>query len=238
FGGEAVPAPALPLPLTPATSAADSSTGGGSAGVSVGGGGRPRLGVVTKVVDVTGDVVRRDRTTVPFPSGDTVSFLEFGVVGDLDGDRRRDSLADVVVVDVDRERFLKKRRFVAGRTGRRLWSPDGDVQPLRAPVDGDGDDVVRLRSTARGLRVAALRGDDGSRLWRRRLRTSGFGGSFGPGGFAQAADLTGDGRAEVIVVSDDGRIRVLGARHGATRWSVGRSQPAMPGPQPAESEPE
>ncbi len=230
-GGAGLP---LPLPLATAGLGGGSvaaSSGGGGGSVSAGGGrGGPRIGVVTKVIDVTGDVVRRDRTTVPFPSGNSVTFVEFGIAGDLDGDRRRDSLASVVVADIDAERFSSKRRFLSGRTGRRLWSPEGGDQPVGAAVDGDGDDVVRLDPSGPGLRVAALRGDDGSRLWGRRLRTRGSG-----GGFAQAADLTGDGRAEVILLTDNGVTRVLGARRGATRWSTGGGPPAA---QPTPTEPE
>lgn len=91
--------------------------------------------------------------------------------------------------------------------------------------DGRGDFLV----TARG-QLAAYR-NDGEKLWSRRLdilvgrksETEGLPGHHGPG--VAAADVDGDGRAEVLFLTRDGAIHCV---DGVTGSEKGTARPAAP----------
>ena len=164
------------------------------------------LGVTTRMIDADGDVVRRDRVAVPRPRGDHASRVQFELPGDVDGDDRADALVAAVVADMEREEFSSQRGLVSGRTGDVAWSPPLNSVPAGGAVDGAGDDVV----TFRGPQMQLRDGRDGSLLW-----TSDVGRNRGVG--IDAADVTGDGRADVLLTNHRG-IRVLDGRTGEMLW--------------------
>lgn len=168
-----------------------------------------RIGIVTRVIDGEGGVLRTDRVLVQRPKGDHSSRLEFQRIGDVDGDRVPDAFAAAVVADMDRETFASDRRLISGRSGATAWRPPLRTRAAGGAVDGAGDDIVAKHG--RGLQVRD--GQTGRLLW-------GVAGKLAPGGSGfQAADLTGDGRAELLISSSRGTI-ALDGRTGTVRWKV------------------
>ena len=168
-----------------------------------------RIGLVTRVINGDDEVLRTDRVLVERPKGDHSSRLEFRRIGDVDGDRVPDAFAAAVVADMDRETFASDRRLISGRSGATAWRPPLRTRAAGGAVDGAGDDIVAKR----GRRLQVRDGRTGRLLW-------GISGKLAPGGSGfQAADLTGDGRAELLISSARGTI-ALDGRTGALRWKV------------------
>jgi hypothetical protein len=160
------------------------------------------------------------RVAIPPQGWIVLSNRVWPSIGDVDGDGAPDAAHEFVLVDPDAEQFLTERGAVSGRTGAKLWS--GHVlEPVFASVDGAGDDLVSVTSAADGTSVvvAARDGATGAPLWATTL--AGASGSNA----THAADVDGDGRAEVVLnVSDRaGRfgIAVLRAVDGTVMWSSG-----------------
>ncbi|MDQ3953615.1 MAG: hypothetical protein M3279_11745 [Actinomycetota bacterium] len=109
-----------------------------------------------------------------------------------------------------------------GRNSAKLWEGPAGI-PVGATIDGSGDDFVRLERSRRVVRVVAQDGATGLVLWRSQisLRTENDDDVV-----AIAADLTGDGRGEVIVKFDPIRNNptiahsfVLDGATGSMLWS-------------------
>jgi hypothetical protein len=111
---------------------------------------------------------------------------------------------------------------VSGRTGEKLWSGDPGY-PVAAPVDGSGDDLVSATGGFGSPSVyTAQDGLTGAAIWLQSL-----GPTFTRPGVTQAADLDGDGRADVIVSLDVGtfdwvqpKAWVLRGTDGTVLWTI------------------
>ena len=187
---------------------------GGSGGAW--GAGGPAAGFTVKAVDADGATVRRDAARLRLPPGEHAAVVELEPAGDVDSDGRVDTIGSVVVADLERETVASVHRLMSGRTGSSLWATPIGTLPLHAAVDGDGADVATVRQRHGGRGVVTVRdGRSGDLLWSADLRH-----------LARwelelvAADLTGDGAAEVIVRAGDGSTRVLDGRSGAARWTL------------------
>ena len=198
------PPPADPIPIIGVIEMRAFGEEISSGGVPVG-----QMGIVTKVIDGAGDVLRTDRVLVKRPSGDHSSRLEFQRIGDVDGDRVPDAFAAAVVADMDRETFASDRRLISGRSGATAWRPPLRTRPAGGAVDGSGDDIVAKR----GRRLQVRDGQTGRLLWAAPGKLVRGGSGF------QAADLSGDGRAELLISSSRGTI-ALDGETGALRWKV------------------
>lgn len=175
-----------------------------------------KVGVVTRVIDGDGAAVRSDRVLVDRPKGDHTSRLQFERIGDVDQDQVPDMFAAAVVADLERETFASDRRLISGRTGVTSWRPPLHTRPAGGAIDGHGDDIVATR----GRRLQAHDGRSGRMLWTAPAKLV-----RGDSG-VQAADLTGDGRAELLISSYRGTT-VLDGRTGAVRWRVAAPRPEM-----------
>lgn len=131
-------------------------------------------------------------------------------VGDADGDGVRDryqslySQGSGVVLDT-------ASGLVSGASGEILWGlADGTAQPfaLRATIDGEGDDFLRADCPGDQGTYRATDGADGSIIWS----------ASAPGcpGFEEAADLDGDGHADLVLQSP---LTVLSGADGSALWS-------------------
>jgi outer membrane protein assembly factor BamB len=154
------------------------------------------------------------------PPGDVFAAM-FVVpdVGPADADAATDAGHVVLMLDLDQGKLFRNRALVSGRTGRRLWK--GTLgNALGASVDGHGTDLALLTGSRSGIRVEAQDGATGHPIWRSSVSAP-----RGAESVTYGADLTGDGRAEVIVnatfLGDSGAFRtfVLSGRDGAVLWS-------------------
>lgn len=137
-------------------------------------------------------------------------------IGDVDADGNVDFGHDVSWFGFDGSGGTAQADtgVVLANTGRKAFSgPAADG--LYASVDRKGDDLVRMVRTAEGVRLVVRDGRTNQELWRRSLAIDGY-----RVGFARGGDLTGDGVAELLVMSYrrggttglsviDGRTRVL-----------------------------
>lgn len=120
----------------------------------------------------------------------------FPYAGDADSDGVPDSYHSMTFGN-SRAAYVESG-LVSGRNGAKLWEGPAGI-PVGAAIDGSGDDFVRLERSRRVVRVVAQDGATGVVIWRTQvsLRTH-----HDDGLVAIAADLTGDGRGEVIVKFD------------------------------------
>jgi hypothetical protein len=106
----------------------------------------------------------------------------------------------------------------------------GGVRVAVGDVNGDGvPDVATVPGPGRPVQVRVFSGTDGQALWEQDV----FEASFTGGAFVSAGDLTGDGKADVIVSPDEGggpRVRVLsGADQSVVADFYGISDPNFRG---------
>ena len=167
-----------------------------------------KVGLVTQVIDDRGKVLRSDRVLVDRAKGDHATRVQFERVGDVDGDGIPDAFAGALVADLERETVVSDRRLISGRTGATGWKPPLHTRAAGGAVDGEGDDVL----APRGRRVQVRDGLTGRVLWTAPARLLRH-------GAVDAADVSGDGRADLVITSFRG-ITVLDGRTGDVRWNV------------------
>lgn len=167
----------------------------------------------------------RPETVVGLGNGSVVAFTRRGqpawvtavggsvtwaAHGDVDDDPAREYLAatrDGDVVSLD------------GRDGAVEWTRSlGDLAAVGDPVDGDGDGVVEVYATNRTGTLFALDGRDGSVEWSQSLTDAETQMTPPP----VAGDVTGDGRVELVAVTNDGFVRVVDPATGQVRASAHR----------------
>lgn len=180
-----------------------------------------RLDVTYAALDGTGAAVYTAAYGVPWPEQAIVTATwTYPDLGDLDGDGVTDAGHDLQLVDLDAERFYTERGAVSGRTGAKLWS--GRVRaPLYTSVDGAGDDLASLiQLQDNTTRIIAQDGATGETLWDVVLPRRASAEEL------RAADLDGDGRAELVVQLTAGEAgdprpsgAVLRAADGSILWS-------------------
>jgi hypothetical protein len=150
------------------------------------------------------------------PAFGNTGATDLGPTGDINADRVQD-----LAVGEYRGTTSQKEEFINGRTGAaaiRAWPGE----PLRAAVDGAGDDFAYVDSAdGKAWYLTATDGRTGARLF--KLRVPGFG--FGD---LTAGDLTGDGKAEVLDyyvpidrTGPDGTIVVIDGATHTQLWSSG-----------------
>lgn len=118
-------------------------------------------------------------------------------------------------------------RVFHGAGGSPLWNVSipfrsGHVPGSPAVVDADGDGLLDLVASSTDGAVYALRGTDGSLLWKTPLPDP-VGTNAVPVG-----DLDGDGFPEVVVQTQAGVVYVLNATSGANRWSLNTGGHPLP----------
>ncbi|MGH2710770.1 MAG: hypothetical protein ACRDH9_06150 [Actinomycetota bacterium] len=134
----------------------------------------------------------------------TLTFVEAGDVGDDGGPEDGDGVPDFAhhlrLLDSSGELVREDARVIDGRTGETLRSSPLGGTPLRASVDGAGDDVALVEAWGPSVRdVSTLDGLSGTELWRARLRARGA--TRVTGFQVWARDLDGDQRAEIIATA-------------------------------------
>lgn len=152
------------------------------------------VAVIYEVFRADGHIVRHRLYEIPRSgSQDSVTAQLRASVGDVDGD----GIADLAHA-ISTNSGSSDSRVLSGRDGSsiRAGTVDG---PLFASVDGIGDDVAKVTIVSQRHRdVAVSDGLTGDLIWKVRLEARGE----ELGGFQlTAADVTGDGRAEVIAIS-------------------------------------
>lgn len=171
------------------------------------------------------DTDGRPETVVGLGNGSVVAFTRRGQLawmadasgsvtwagdGDVDDDPAREYLAattDGDVVSLD------------GRDGSVEWTRSlGDLAAVGDPVDGDRDGVVEVYATNRTGTLFVLDGRDGTVEWTRSLTDAETQMTPPP----VVGDVTGDGRAELVAVTNDGSVRVLDSPTGRMLASYGR----------------
>ena len=160
-------------------------------------------------VNGDGDFLYRREYAVDMQGADFAFGYSYDV-GDADADGVRDRY-QVLYAQGGGAVLDSVSGLVSGGTGEIPWGlPDGTQQPfaLRASVDGDGDDLLRSECPGDEGTYRALDGRDGSTLWS----------ASAPGcpGFEEAADLDGDGRADLVLQSP---LTVLSGADGNPLWS-------------------
>lgn len=155
----------------------------------------------------------------------SVPRRRLGWPGPLTGDGIMDTFHDFYVTNSSGPGEIRDAGPTSGASGAFMWNdPAGwPGTLLGASVHGAGEDVARIRSHPGGAEIIVTRGDTGGQAWATIL--DGLG-SFYTGG-ATAADLDGDGHAEVLatVLTEQGTIltqhgAVLDGGTGAPRWTV------------------
>lgn len=101
-------------------------------------------------------------------------------------------------------------RAFDGATGETAWSRSIRSGRIRTATDGDGDGAAELY-VGRAGGVVALDGESGETEWTTTLSSDD--GTIVPP--PVTADVTGDGRLEVITVTNEGTVAVLDAESGA-----------------------
>lgn len=89
-------------------------------------------------------------------------------VGDINGDGYLDSYHSIRFVDFESESFFSDEGFVSGKDGSKLRAGDLSA-PLRASLDGKGDDLYRIHRGPTKHTLKITDGSDGSVLWERSL---------------------------------------------------------------------
>ena len=189
--------------------------------------GNDAVGVRYQALDAAGDPVYTSDYTVPVSASDSYDAevqLWLGI-GDVQPDGVPDGWHDVEVADLTTHTFGSDERIVSGATGQPIRT--GSVGfPLAASVDGTGDDFVTIADGGSGTTsITTQDGATGRDLWTSAVPSP-------QGDFSylwvDAADLTGDGHAELVVdtvgLDDRGNevdhAYVLDGSSGATLWSV------------------
>lgn len=150
-------------------------------------------------------------------SGSSMGMMSISDAGDVDGDGNLDLVHDISVISLGRSTRAKTDAgLVLARNGHKTI--DGAVAaPLYASVDGRGDDLVTTRQTQAGMLVIVRDGLTNDELWRRQVSMRKYRSPYAVGG-----DITGDDRAEVLVLAAHrGRsatLAVLDGRTQAMRW--------------------
>lgn len=176
---------------------------------------RKLLGVEYKAVTGTGRVVYSRRYTVAMPKGSAMAMTSMWAVGDVDGDGSLDLAHDVSVFGFDDRSSVQERGVVLTRNGRKVYEKSIG-RPLYASLDRLGDDAVRLRRIASGVEITAHDGRTTDMMWRRTVSLPGY-----RGGFVMGADLTRDGRAELLLIgrrNGGAALKVIDGRTRAVRW--------------------
>lgn len=168
----------------------------------------------------SGDRLYSEHYSIKHPGGSSGHVDFVSNMGDIDGDGIRDSMHRFEFADFKNRHFYIERGVVSGADGKKLW--DGNhSRPLHASVDGIGDDLVKARKSNGTFSISIEDGRDGTELWRTEIPTG------KSRAFVGAMDLTGDGRAEVLV-DRFGSIRrgdfgviVLDPTDGHIVWQLG-----------------
>jgi outer membrane protein assembly factor BamB len=117
-----------------------------------------------------------------------------------------------------------------GATGEREWSRPLQGARVRAAADGDDDGATELYVGRVGARVLALDAASGETAWTTTVADDEDVGVPPP----VLADVTGDGRPEVVAVTNGGVVAVLDAATGAELAAYERSVPIWTVPTPAD----
>ena len=177
----------------------------------------PRLSMRYAALTATGRLLYERRYGLKRPPGNSGASLSAGAIGDVDADGLGDVGHDMLVVDLDQGVRAREHGAVLARNGRKAY--DGPVgTPLFAAVDGDGDDLAVAAKRGRLVWVTVRNGATGRRLWRVSVPAA-PGPNWWP--WIEAADLDGDGHAEVLAsaLSEMGSTNtVLDGRTGRVRW--------------------
>ena len=138
------------------------------------------------------------------------------MVGDVDQDGTLD-FAHAVSVSAFRPRFHDTDRgVVLAKNGKKAFSGRAAGDALGASVDRRGADLVTVRYVDGKAAITARDGATGSTIWQASVRMDQF-----RMGYARGGDITGDRRAEVIVIAQMRRsstIVVLDGASGDVLW--------------------
>jgi hypothetical protein len=213
FRSASAPAPARSFAVLDGATGATSFTETGDLVRAVGdtdGDGLAEVGVQTAIVTSTeagasyetyeaDGVIMRFRehlTSVPADSSPGVTLMPS--VGDVDGDGQDDAAHRVTTIAGTET--TEQDQVVSGKDYGALSSAP-IATSVRASIDGAGDDVVEVDPFgSSAVDVIARDGLTGDELWRSRLLPRG---ENTRSTLVQAADLTGDGLAEVIVSAEN-----------------------------------
>lgn len=177
---------------------------------------RRGIGLRYRAVTASGDALYRRAYTAHVPKGAALILMMIGPVGDLDADGSDDIAHEISIFGFDESSSSQEQGVVLTRTGRKAYDKMSG-SPLYASVDGQGDDFVRMRRSTNGVEIIARDGRTGGELWQRNVPIPGY-----RGGYVHAADLTRDGRAELLVVGmgqEGAVLKVIDARTRKTRWT-------------------
>jgi len=171
----------------------------------------PQRGVSYRLFSPDGEQLAE--SLVPVADGTSISLL--ARAGDLDGDGVTDAGHRVVLPDVG---TTDDGTFLSGRTLEPIFA-SGAGLPLRASLDGEGDDLVRVeRSSASSFAVVAQDGSTGAALWSVTVEADER--YTGQGRVSvERADVTGDGAPDVVLSIETSRV-VPGTTGGSSNESI------------------
>jgi hypothetical protein len=191
-----------------------------------------------RAIDGTGEKTY-DRTCIMESNGERLGANVPGAVGDVDGDDVPDMAHSMYTAFNPSEPNAQRRSrsaLVSGRDGSIIRQWDNGWSQPNASIDGHGSDFVDRESACEGsecefpceptycpIRYVAHDGRTGAALWKsQRFEEDHY---FGFDGGA-VADLTGDGRAEVVLHANEGccytkeHTIVLSATDGRILWII------------------
>lgn len=140
-------------------------------------------------------------------------FLGGFSAGDVDTDGVNDRFLYILGPATD------ERAVVSGRDGRLLYRSN-DLSALNQALDGAGDDILRVRvGGKRLLAVEGVSGDRGTILWRTEVALRHRVDRYTGGLFPDAALISDDRCADVIVTIGDSELVVLDGVNGGVLWT-------------------
>lgn len=117
----------------------------------------------------------------------------YPLAGDLDADGAGDAAHRIAVADFSADTYTIERGAVSGRTGSKMWDGRPGL-PVRASLDGAGEDLLDVRATYEDVSVRAIDGASGADLWSTLIAID------DPWVYpVTGGDVTGDGRAEAFL---------------------------------------